>query len=86
MNAEQLAKLGTIHRDIASDVWPNGAILKCVVCTHTERITSAQAASCLRNGWPSHCDRTMACDSIRVDERYELTPAGRAAIEPTEGA
>jgi hypothetical protein len=75
-----LPQLANIHRDIAADVWPNGAILKCVVCTHTERITAAQAASCLRNGWPSHCDRTMACDSVR--ETYELTQAGRSVIDP----
>jgi hypothetical protein len=81
-----LPQLANIHRSIASDVWPNGAVLKCVVCSHTEEITSAQAASCLRTGWPSHCDRTMACDSVRVDERYELTAMGRAAIDPTESA
>jgi hypothetical protein len=82
-----LAKLATIHRDIASDVWPNGAILKCTVCSRTEQITSAQAANFLRRGWPSHCDRTMQCDKAPApSEHFELTAMGRAALDPEEGA
>lgn len=80
-----LAKLGTIHHDIATAVWPNGAILKCMVCTHTEHVTSAKAAGFLRHGWPSHCDRTMACDKAPAPaERYELTAKGRAALDHEE--
>lgn len=88
MNAEKLAEFGNIHRNIANDVWPHGAVLKCIVCSHTRHITSQQAASCLRTGWPSHCDRTMACERALepAEERYELTSKGRAAIDPTEGA
>lgn len=87
MNAAKLAQLGGIHRTIAQDVWPHGAILKCVVCSHERPITSEQAASCLRTGWPSHCDRTMACEKAPAPvERYELTSAGRAALDPEEGA
>ncbi|MFL5481113.1 MAG: hypothetical protein ACJ8AK_02900 [Gemmatimonadaceae bacterium] len=82
MNAEKLEQLGKVHEEIGSTLWPHGAILKCVVCRHQERITAQQAASCLRNGWPSHCDRTMSCERALVpaEERYELTAKGRAAL------
>lgn len=87
MNPAKLAKLANIHRDIATDIWPNGAVLKCVVCSHTRTIMSQQAGSCLRSGWPSHCDRTMACDKAPAPvERFEITPKGRAAALDHEEA
>jgi len=77
----RIPDLGDLHSKIATDVWPDGAILKCMACTHTERITSTQAAGFLRRGWPSHCDRTMQCDKAPA-----LTAMGQAALDPEAGA
>ncbi len=57
------SKLANIQQSIAADVWPNGALLECHDCGYSERITSQQAGSYLRHGWPKHCGRTMSCDN-----------------------
>jgi hypothetical protein len=56
-----VAKLSNIQRDIATDVWPNGAALKCGKCGWSQEINTMQAGYYLKTGWPRHCDRTMAC-------------------------
>jgi hypothetical protein len=61
MKTVRIPDLGDLHSKIATDVWPQGAILRCT-CGHSERITSAEAGEYLRRGWPKHCGLTMVCE------------------------
>jgi hypothetical protein len=49
----------TLHADITSDVWPNGATLQCKACDHTQHATAQDCARYLANGWPRHCGQPM---------------------------
>jgi hypothetical protein len=62
------AKLAGIQESIASDVWPNGAILRCThpLCAHQRFVPSDECGSYLQNGWPKHCDRTMSCEKVKA--------------------
>jgi hypothetical protein len=61
--------LANIQRNIAKDVWPNGAILSCRGCRFSERISSGQAGDYLKHGWPNHCGVTMSCKSASESDR-----------------
>jgi hypothetical protein len=63
-----LPDLANLHRNMASDVWPHGAILSCTKCRYAERITSAQAGGYLARGWPKHCGATMKCDAAAASQ------------------
>ena len=54
-----LAKCASLHQDIANDVWPNGAILRCQECGHEVEISAEDCARYLKLGWPKHCGRGM---------------------------
>jgi hypothetical protein len=69
MNAEKLEQLGKVHEEIGSTLWPHGAILKCVVCRHQERITAQQAAyERDREAGPPACVRCSPRRARRDDE------------------
>lgn len=62
------SKLANLQRNIAADVWPNGAILACARCRFSQRITTEQAGDYLKRGWPTHCGRTMTCEAAAPRE------------------
>ena len=53
------SKLANLQRNIAADVWPNGAKLECDECGRTVNATSAECGEYLRSGWPNCCGQTM---------------------------
>lgn len=55
----QLPDLKNLHTNIATDVWPSGALLRCGVCGHEVRATPAECGRYLAKGWPAHCGVTM---------------------------
>jgi transcription elongation factor Elf1 len=50
---------GALQAKIATDSWPDGAVLSCSMCGHSVDITPAQGADYLAQGWPQHCGQTM---------------------------
>ncbi len=54
-----LSNLLNIHANIASDVWPNGACLKCCKCRKQTKASMGECATYLRKGWPKCCGYTM---------------------------
>lgn len=56
---ERLAKLAGIHGNIARDVWPKGARLECARCGAVIDATPEKCGRYLREGWPTHCGKTM---------------------------
>lgn len=59
----KLPDFANLHRNIAADVWPNGAVLSCALCGYFRHITSAEAGGYLANGWPRHCGTAMSCEA-----------------------
>lgn len=55
----QAKRIVGTSRKIAADVYPNGAMLRCAKCGHTERATTEQTARYFSTGWPTHCNATM---------------------------
>ena len=49
----------TIFRSVCKDIWPNGAVLRCNVCTYTETATAEDCVHYIETGWPVHCGQTM---------------------------
>lgn len=58
----QAKRIVGTSKAIASDVFPNGAILGCTKCRFTQRATSEDCARYLSTGWPTHCGATMSAD------------------------
>lgn len=57
---KQLAALGSLHLNIAKDVYPHGAIMSCCkMCGHTQQATVEDCARYLSRGWPQHCEQPM---------------------------
>lgn len=44
-----------IHRKIAADTWPNGAVMRCK-CGYQFKASIDEMAEFLQYGWPRHCD------------------------------
>ena len=63
---EFMENVRNLHGNIASDVWPNGATLKCKQVTdgkHDVEITASQCGQYLAHGWPACCGQSMLLES-----------------------
>lgn len=60
----------TLMEQVARDAFPHGAHLKCTnpECDRGERVTQADCARYLANGWPTHCGATMGCEKAAPAE------------------
>lgn len=55
---KEMAEMAKLHTQIAEDVWPNGATLRCS-CGYEVKVTAKDCAHYLKRGWPRHCFRQM---------------------------
>ena len=60
----QAKRIVGTSRAIASDVYPNGATLRCLGCGKTESASKEQVARYFSTGWPKHCHATMGAERI----------------------
>ena len=52
-------KLANLQRNVAADVWPDGAKLECDECGGFTYVTSEECGVYLKRGWPKCCGQTM---------------------------
>ncbi len=57
--SEICRRIHGLHISVAEDVWPDGAILICVICGKEKKIDIDECAHYLALGWPKCCSRTM---------------------------
>ncbi|HET7552170.1 MAG TPA: hypothetical protein VFK04_12840 [Gemmatimonadaceae bacterium] len=57
------SKLANLQRNIAADVWPNGAFLECDECRSKRAATTEDCGRYLKHGWPMCCGQTMKLTS-----------------------
>ena len=51
-----------LYKNIATDAFPYGAIVKCNQCGYARELTVAYCAVALRQGWPTCCGYTMTLE------------------------
>ena len=49
----------SLHGDVAKDVWPDGANVKCDKCGTVLHLDVAACGKALAAGWPKCCGETM---------------------------